>query len=189
VLKPELKINSKFTAAISGLNNEQGVALILVLIMLVLLSILGFTVLATSTSELKIVGNNKSMETAFFAADSAVDYAYTNSNIYNFLIPGTNNTWPASNSGKVLNPDGTATATDSPDKNYNQITIGGNKALVKVDYVETGALPAGMGTEVDAGIGSGGGFKANYYSVSVKGSGPNNAQVEVDSYVARVVPK
>jgi Tfp pilus assembly protein PilX len=176
--KPELKIKSEITPSVSSLNNEQGIALILVLVMLVLLSILGFTVLTTSTSELRIVGNNKSMENAFFAADSAIDYAYTNSDIYNFLIPGVNNTWPAAHTG-----------SSSDDNNYNEVTIGGNKAMVKVDYVETGALPAGMGTEVDAGIGSGGGFKANYYSVSVKGSGPNNAQVEVDSYVARVVPK
>jgi Tfp pilus assembly protein PilX len=189
VEKPELKLNSKNTDAISSLNNERGMALILVLVMLLLLSVLGITVLSTSTSELKIAGNYKSMQAAFYAADSAVNYAYTNSDIYSFITPGTHSSWPDPNSGKVLNPDGTATTTDSPDKNYNQITIGENTALVKVDYVETGALPAGMGSEVDAGIGSGGGFKANYYSVSVKGSGPNNSKVEVDSYVARVVPK
>ncbi len=182
-----MKKNSGICAAVHGLDNEKGVALILVLIVLVLLSILGFTVLTTSTSELRIVGNNRNMQTAFFAADSAVEFAYTNSAIYSALVPGTDS-WPAPNAGKILDENGNAT-DDSPNRNYNQVTIGGQKALVRVSYVETGALPAGMGSEVDAGIGTGGGFKANYYSVSVKGSGPNNSQVEVDSYVARVVPK
>ncbi len=182
-----LKKNSAACATVYGLDNENGVALILVLVVLVLLSILGFTVLTTSTSELRIVGNNRNMQTAFFAADSAVDFAYTNSAIYSSLVPGTDS-WPAPNSGKILDQYGNPTG-DSPDKNYNQVTVGGQKALVKVSYVETGALPPGTGSEVDAGIGSGGGFKANYYSVSVKGSGPNNSQVEIDSYVARVVPK
>jgi hypothetical protein len=192
VERPELKSNSKSTAEISILNNEQGVALILVLVMLLLLSVLGFTVLSTSTSELKIAGNYKAMQAAFFTADSAVNYAYTCSKIYSSIIPGTKDSWPDTSSGevgKVLNPDGTPTADNSPDSNYNQIPIGENTALVRVDYAETGPLPVGMGSEVDAGIGSGGGFKANYYSVSVKGSGPNNSRVDIDSYVARIVPK
>jgi hypothetical protein len=181
VEKPELNsiINNK--APFPSLGNERGVALILVLVMLLLLTILGFTVLTTSTSELRIVGNNRSMETAFFNAESAVNYAYTNGDIYNFLNPGTHDSWP--------DPDHGVNGTSSVDNHYNEVTIGGNKAMVKVNYVETGPVPAGMGTEVDAGISSGGGFKANYYSVSVKGSGPNNSQAEIDSYVARIVPK
>ena len=163
---------------VSSLRNERGIALITVLIVLLLLSILGATVLSTSTSELGIVGNYRNMQHAFFTADAAVDFATTNGMIYTSIIPGTTNSWPIPGEG-----------TSSVDPDYNEVTIGGNTARAKVDYVETGPLPAGTGSEVDAGIGSGGGFKANYFSVSVIGSGPNKSQVEIESYVARVVPK
>lgn len=176
---PELSIDTADFTNIYGLDNNHGAALILVLVVLLLLSILGFTVLSTSTSELQIVGNNRNMQMALFTADGAIDYALTNPAIYNSIIPGSQESWPKPGDGNSSKMGNT----------YNDVTIGGNTAAVKVDYIETGAVPAGSGSEVDAGLSSGGGFKANYFTVSVVGTGPNNAQTELESYVARIVPK
>ncbi len=190
--KPEIIKNAETRALVSGLNNENGIALITVLVVLMLLCILGATVLTTSTSELRIVGNYRNLQEAFFSADAAVEFAITSGTIYTNIIPGGTESWPVAGQGKVLDANGEPTSTASSDAshNYNELTISGNnKALVKVDYIETGAVPAGTGSEVDAGMGSGGGFKANYFNVSVIGKGPNNSQTEIESYVARIVPK
>jgi type II secretory pathway pseudopilin PulG len=178
VANPEQYKDTETCAVISALNNESGIALIVVLIVLVLLSILGATVLTTSTSELRIVGNYRNLQTAFFTADAAIEFAHTNGSIYSSLIPGTTESWPKPHEG-----------SSTVDNNYNEITIGGNTARVKVDYVETGSVPAGSGTEIDAGLGSGSGFKANYFNVDVIGNGPNNSEVEIESYLARIIPK
>jgi Tfp pilus assembly protein PilX len=175
----------------SVLDNENGIALILVLIILVLLSILGMTILTTSTSELRIVGNNRKVQAAFFVADSGTDFALTKDAIYTSIVPGdaTKSSWPKTGEGKILDENGDPTGTASSKPNFNEMTIGNHKAFVKVEYVETGSIPAGTGSEVDAGLGPSGGFKANYYTVDVIGQEQHNTQVEIESYVARIVPK
>ncbi|MHC1698473.1 MAG: PilX N-terminal domain-containing pilus assembly protein [Geobacteraceae bacterium] len=174
-----------------GLQNERGVALITVLVVLVLLCILGATVLSTSTSELRIAGNSRNLQEAFFTADAVVEFATTNAAIYTSIIPGGTASWPASGGGKQLDENGNVVGNlpSDADKNYNVLPLGGNTAKVKVDFIETGAVPAGTGSEVDAGLGSGTGFKANYFNVSVIATGPNNTQAEIESYIARIIPK
>jgi len=142
------------------LRNERGIALITVLVVLVLLCILGATVLSSSTSELRIVGNYRNLQEAFFAADAAVEFATTNGEIYTSIIPGTTTSWPAPVSeggvgGMILDENGDSTGTASPDPDYNILPIGKSSAKVKVDFIETGAVPAGTGSEVDAGLGVG----------------------------------
>lgn len=176
-------------SSLPGLQNERGVALITVLIVLMLLCILGATVLSSSTSDLRIAGNYRNMQRAFFSADAAVEFATTYGAIYTSIVPGGTSSWPAPGAGKVLDENGVSTGTASPDTNYNVMPIGGGTAKVKVDYIETGAVPAGTGSEVDVGLGSGAGFKANYYNVSVNATGPNDTQAEIDSYIARIIPK
>lgn len=184
-----LKIE-KSPGLFSAARNEDGVALITVLIVLLLLAILGATVLTSSTSELKIVGNYRNMQNAFFTTDAAVEFAVTNGSIYTALIPGTMESWPKAGEGVVLDANGNPTATESSDPNYNEIAIGGGTAKIKVDYIESGAVPPGSGSEVDVGLGSGTGFKANYFTVDVIGSTQaNNAQVEIESHIARIIPK
>ncbi|MRR05782.1 MAG: hypothetical protein EG828_02390 [Deltaproteobacteria bacterium] len=170
------------------LHNERGIALITVLVVLVLLCILGATVLSSSTSELRIVGNYRNLQEAFFSADAAVEFATTNGAIYTSIIPGVTTSWP-NGTGKVLDANGNPTETNSPDPAYNVLPMGKSTAKVKVDFIETGAVPAGTGSEVDAGLGSGTGFKANYFNVSVIATGPNNTEAEIESYIARIIPK
>jgi len=179
--------------------NERGIALIVVMVMLLLLSILGATVLTSTTTDLRITGNYKNAGNAFYVAESAMEFAQADSIIYSTLLPSTAIVWPATGEGFVLNDDGTLSETRNDDyPSYNQIKIYKDPATktqlegsanIKVNYISTGAVPAGLGTEVDSGLGGGTGFKANFYVVSVIADGPNNSHSEIESHIARVVPK
>jgi type II secretory pathway pseudopilin PulG len=127
-------------SSLPGLQNERGVALITVLLVLVLLCILGATVLSSSISELRIAGNYRNLQRAFFTADAAVEFATTNGAIYTSIIPGGTASWPASGGGMVLDENGNSTGDASPDTNYNVMPIGGGTAKVKVDFIETPAV-------------------------------------------------
>ena len=191
---------------LAPVKNDRGMVLILVLIMLVLLSILGATVLTSTTSDLRITTNYRNLEDVFYSADAAMDFAQAHGDIYTSILPATANVWPAAGNGKELNDDGSSSAISPPNTaypDYNRVTVFKNAAQtvrhyahVKVNYLTTGAVPAGMGTEVDAGIGSGTGFKANYYAVNViadpKADNPqatSDSHVELESHIVRIVPK
>ncbi len=152
-------IDQEAPKPVSVLTNDRGVALIIVLVMLVLLSILGATVLSTSTTEIKIAGNYRGIQESFFSADAAVSYAQTSPVIYNRIRPGVFNTYTASN-----------------------VAIGSSRANVRVDYLSSGAIPPGTGTDPEA-------FQAQYFVVTVSSTGRNNSQTTVESQIARIVPK
>jgi hypothetical protein len=181
-------------------DNDRGIALIIVLVMLLLFSILGATMLATSTSELKIAGNYRNSEESFYTAEAALAFAFNFTPIYDVidpnLIPGATGTvWPVAGAGKVLDTNFNETAEDNDqhghNKNFNRITIPGtqNSADVKVEYVgKFDQTPPGSGYQMDSGVGSsGGGFKTVNYLVSVIAYGPNNSQAQVESMYYNVV--
>jgi hypothetical protein len=181
---------------VSGrVGNERGIALIIVLMTLLLLSILGVTMLTSSTSELKIAGNYRNSEVAFYTAEATMDFAYSFGDIYTSIIPGTTTSWPVAGQGKILDEDDfEAGSANSANSNYNRMKIAspsGAKydADVKVDFVSTGNLPVGSGTQEDAGLGQGTGFRANNFAVDVIAYGPNNAKAAVESQVAKIVPQ
>ncbi len=183
---------------LAPVRNDRGVALILVLIMIVLLSILGATVLTSTTSDLHITTNYRNLDDAFFAADAGMEFSEANGIIYSSLLPATATVWPAPSTGVIVNDDGTpGTQPNTRYPDYNRVTVYKNAARtvkdyahVKVNYLSTGAVPSGMGTEVDAGLGSGTGFKANFYVVNVIGESPTtNSHVELESHIVRIVPK
>ncbi|AJE02895.1 PilX N-terminal domain-containing pilus assembly protein [Geobacter pickeringii] len=174
---------------VTVVGNEEGIVLIIVLVILLLLSILGASILSTSTSELRITGTYRTVEDTFYATDAAMEFAQTSSIIYSALIPGSSDHWPAAGSGTILDAQGNSTGNPSSDRNYNEMPINGKTVKVKVDYASTGPVPAGFGTESDSGLGAGSGFKANFYVVEVIGQGTNSTQVGLESTVARIVPK
>jgi len=193
----------------SPLDNERGVALIIVLLMLGLLTILGTTLFTASTTDIKIAGNYKTSLEGFYTAEAGMDFALSASQIYTAINPSTGITvWPATGQGKVLDPTTfAATTTNNPgDTNFNRIQIPRpnysgiyDYADVKVELVGTGgAVPAGMGTQVDAGISPGSSFKANTYAVTIIGhvnKNPNtsvsvqksNPSIEIESQVCRLM--
>jgi len=184
----------------SAAGNERGAALIIVLVMLLLLSILGASMLATSTTELKIAGNYRNSEESFYTADAAMEIARTFSGIYTNDFTS-NPVWPASGSGKILSASfalGAANVTNNmnPDfDDYNRMTFTGangnqNTADIKVELVGSGNPPPGTGVQEDSEVGSGStSFKANYFAISVIAYGPNKNIVKLESQTARIVPK
>lgn len=137
---------------------ERGAALIVVLVMLLLLSILGMTLLTSSTTELQIAGNYRTTQEAFYAADAALEVAQTDPDVYTTIIPGVQNRYSS-----------------------NVFPIGNNTATYRVEYIDRGPPPAGSGNDDS--------FQSNFYVINVNSSGPNQATVELESQIARIVPK
>lgn len=130
--------------------------------MLLLLTILGTTLLTSSTTDLQIAGNYRNSQEAFYISDAAVEYAQTGNlpggqNIYTRIIPGIQNSYSSS------------------------VTIGSRTASFRVQYVGSGPPPAGSGNDDT--------FQANFYNIESTGMSANNTSVGVDSEIARIVPK
>jgi hypothetical protein len=68
------------------LKDESGVALVIALVMIVILTLIGLASTYTSTFEMKLSGNKRGTTDAFYAADSGVEV--TVANIENFSLPG-----------------------------------------------------------------------------------------------------
>jgi len=56
------------------LNNERGIALVIALILLSILTIIGLAAINTSTIEVLISGSEKERQEAFYAADGGIQY-------------------------------------------------------------------------------------------------------------------
>jgi Tfp pilus assembly protein PilX len=169
--------------------DQKGMAIIVVLIMLLLLSILGATMLASTTSDLQIAGNYRNSVEAFYAGDSALQFGETFDSIYSQIAPSVAASWPLPGQGTVLDSNYWPTSTANtahPDYNHFVIPNTNDSADVKVELVGNapGALPAGTGSQEDAG--SEPGFKGNYYAVSVIAYGPNNTTAQFESRITRL---
>lgn len=147
-------------------NDERGAMLIIVLVTLLLLSILGATVLTSTTSELRVSGNYRNMQEAFFNADGSLEHALVNSDILS----------DADWTGFVYMLNGfPVAATALP---LNTVAV----AAVNADYLGEGKAPRGSGYDEST--------VANYYDVNVVGRGPdtgqnNTAEAIVDAGLVR----
>ena len=70
----------------SPIKDQSGVALVLALIMIVILTLIGLASTYTSNFELKLSGNKRGTTDAFYAADSGVQVVVAN--VDNFSLPG-----------------------------------------------------------------------------------------------------
>jgi hypothetical protein len=158
------------SAAIHAVRNERGIALVVALVMLVLLSILGSFALSTSSSELFIAGNYRNAQDAFYSAEAALEYAEMDPNVYSAIIPNTTNNWPSNG-------------------DYNPVPVGSMQAQARVEWLTYGPLPVGMATDQD--VGSGLNFQGAYYVVQVIGAGRTNtnAAIALEAEIVKVVPK
>ena len=66
--------------------DESGVALVVALILMIVLTLIGLASTFSSTYEIKLSGNKRGSTDAFYAADSGVQV--TTANIKNFDLPG-----------------------------------------------------------------------------------------------------
>ena len=68
------------------LSNENGAALVIALLMMIMLTLVGLGSIFTSTFEVKLSGNKRGTTNAFYAADSGVQVIMAN--LDNFSMPG-----------------------------------------------------------------------------------------------------
>jgi len=160
-------------AAKAPLANERGAALILVMFILLFLTILGTTVLTSSTTEIRLAGNNMNLQQAFFTAQGALEYAPVDS-VISFAMNDVGDRWTGT---ITFNNDSVAVVTNATAAAGTPKT-----ANVTVQYVATSTPPRGSGASADA-------FVANYYDVDVVGMGPNNSEVEIVSEVYKLQAK
>ncbi len=146
------------TETISG--NERGMALVIALIALFLMSVLGGIVFTSSNSEILGAKNYKVMNESLYAAERGVEYAKSDPAIYE------------------------AVGTGSLDIPVGGVSLesGASDASGTVEYLMRGNPPRGSGMDATE-------FEANYFAVNVEGAGPLNSRTEIEINVARVVPK
>lgn len=147
--------------------NERGMALVLALVMLALLTILGAWALGTSSTDLKIAGNSRNAQNAFYSADAALACGVnpeTLTTAYLFTL-----------------------ATGSTAKWSQVISIDTFTANMTVDYLGSGPLPAGSIYDGDLDVNGHPRFHGLYFVVNTEGKAANNAAVAVESGVVQVV--
>jgi len=142
------------------LKDERGIALVMALVMLMLMGVLGTIMFKVTDHEMKISRNYSWRQDAFYAADSGVEYAQADANIYTAVGLGTINI-----------PVGGAS-----------LASGVSDATGTVMFLASGNPPTGMG--IDATM-----FQGNYYLIKVTGTGRSNSTLGLESSVVRIVPR
>ena len=141
--------------------NEKGAALIVVLVMLLLLTILGATLLATSTTDLQIAGNYRNNQKAFYINDYAFEFLKSDDSavgLYDVLF------------------DQNMTSTIT--RNLPADPVTGKVETVNYVVTNIGCLsgaPAGSGSDSDSAN------AYNVYTIDINATGPNNAAVSTQA--------
>jgi hypothetical protein len=148
------------------LKDQSGVALVLALVMIVILTLIGLASTYTSTFEMKLSGNKRGTTDAFYAADSGVQVV--TANVDNFSLPG-----------KYV------------DNKYNPFTDPNNpnptkaKVLIQYDTTQEGS-PRGSGFSAIS-------FEFKHFVIDSKGEDQMDAGLvksasEIEEKVVRLVP-
>ena len=157
--------------AIQPLGNERGIALILAIGMVAVISILASIVYTSTNRELKSSGRFQNKFAAFYTADRAVEYSL-NRDILLSLTPG---------DSTDLMADTIDGSTDEAKKHYNFIEIdSGDLESGMVTDEGPGSLPAHLAGKY------GSEFGANLYHVSTRAKGPDGSEAHVDSQIVRL---
>jgi type II secretory pathway pseudopilin PulG len=137
--------------------------------MLVLLGLLGAIALATSSTEIRIAGQDRNAQSAVLTAEAAIEYAKTDPQIYLFT--------------PLVGPVWTPAPLPAPAL-PGTITVGATRTAnnVSVSFLAAGDPPVASGVEV-------GTFSANYFALVATGTGPNNSAVGLEAQIGKVVPK
>ena len=149
------------------IKSEQGMALVIALVLLVLLTILGTWVLNSASTDLRIAGNYRNNQNAFFTAEAANAYA-TN--------PAMLTQAYTSMTGTMIYPLPALPALPIA-----------SSATGTIEYLGSGPLPPGSIFDADVDYSGNPKFYGLFFSVKVIGTGMNNAQAAVESGVMQIV--
>jgi len=143
-----------------SLNNQNGIAIVTVLLVLVLITLAGVMVSKTTTTELQIATSDQLYKIAFYAAEAAPSYVIFNPDLY-----GSANIDLADS---VNFPDDTnPAATQVLEAGSNQSFNG------EVGYLNPMVPPRGSGFQV-------GKYKAHVYQMIANGHGPRNSDTTIE---------
>ncbi len=189
------------------LKDESGIALVVALLIMVLLTILGTAAIMTSTTDVKISDNFEDYQETFYAADGGINVAPgiidrafaiidtgTNSPAFTDDPNDPEDDYSLTYTGDLMTelqaatPDSSATADTAADTDIST-TIGSGNVNIDVDYVAVMRL-AGGSTESQSryeGIGAGGSAFADQYRIhSVASSSTGSSQTKVQSLYQRI---
>lgn len=166
------------------LYKEEGSALIIAMIMLVVLTIIGTATINTSVTEIMVAGNYKVMKDAFYNTEGPIEYAIKQAEIPKLIsqMPGADGS-PGSIGASVAIPLAGDCCTTSPilGKNVLANIITGTVTLRRISKP-----PTLSGTDSKD---NDGGFKYYYYVIDVTGRGPANAESHQISEIPVPQPK
>ena len=84
--------------------NSRGVALIVALLVLLVLTLIGISAISTTTYETNIAGNERLYNRSFYSADAGVDYFYATNSSY-LYVPEKSGTFDSKGKGLDLGGD------------------------------------------------------------------------------------
>jgi len=147
-------------------NNQNGMAIVSVLMVLALITIAGLMASRTSSTEVQISTSDQMYKISFYAAEAARAYVMYNADLYGSL-----NIDPAD----PLNfpNDDDPTAEQLLNAVSNQAYNG------QVDYLNASPPPRGSGYQV-------GKFKAHVYQMVCTGHGPRNSSTDIEAGFYRI---
>lgn len=157
--------------------NDRGVALIIALIMLAVMSLIGALAMTTTESELAITTNVRAANEAFRAADRAAEFAMSSGAMISAVGSGSVDLDTYTVDGDlfslVVKADKGRLKTNAEDPTINN----------RISYIATGGLP--LGVESDPTY-----FEGRYYDVAVAGAVEGHPAVSrVESQFVRIFPK
>lgn len=145
-------------------NDEQGSALVVALVILAAVTVIGIAASTTSEIEIQVAGNERDHKTAFYAAEAARSYVAATTALY-----GPANTTLAAGRFFPNNGDPSETVPLAPRQGFNGF----------VEYLGPSAPPRGSGYQA-------GKFKAHRYRMSCNGFGPANSEAAIRAGFYRI---
>jgi len=174
------KLCSERLGAVAGLcarrNNERGMALIIAVSLMAIMSLLGAILLSVTTSDIQLSGNYRNQYEAFYAAERAVEYS-----IRTVVGSGAVDLYVDADDDGVLHRDQIASGNSGLEN-----TSGSTDDRNTIVYVGTGTPPVGIGTDANL-------FEAKNYIVTAVGVSPmgslHPSRAVVRSMAAKIIPK
>jgi hypothetical protein len=148
------------------LDNQDGIAIITVLLVLSILTIISLMASRTTTTELQISTSDQLYKISFYAAEAAQAYVVYNTDLY-----GSENIDPED---PVNFPD-----DDIPATRQNLDADSLEAFNGKVEYLEPMIPPRGSGFSV-------GKFKSHVYQMTCYGYGPRNSKSRIEAGFYRI---
>lgn len=150
----------------STCKNQNGIAIIIVLMVLALITAAGLMATRTSTTELQISTSDQIHKISFYAAEAGRAYVMHNTDLYSSANIEAGNPFSF--------PDTGDPSAERPlDANSNQSYNG------QVEYLNASMVPRGSGFQM-------GKFKAHVYEMECTGYGPRGSETTIEAGFYRI---